>query len=97
MATPLSVTLNRLGYTQASGEAWTVGALRDFRALNALPEYDEVINPRKTLTTTEAAKRLGISGGTVHRLIDEGILAATQALPGAPWEISPESVESRIA
>ncbi|MBI2276556.1 MAG: helix-turn-helix domain-containing protein, partial [Dechloromonas sp.] len=61
------------------------------------PEYDEVSNPRKTLTTTEAAKRLGISGGTVHRLIDEGILAATQALPGAPWEISPESVESRIA
>ena len=42
----------------------------------------------------EAAHRLGIYITSVHRLIQEGTLPATQLMPWAPWQIPVEALES---
>jgi excisionase family DNA binding protein len=39
------------------------------------------------LTMSEAAKLLGVSNHAVRRLIKDGILAAEQVVPGAPYQI----------
>ena len=44
--------------------------------------------------TDEAAHRLGISIGSVHRLIREGKLPAMQLMPWAPWKVPVEALES---
>jgi len=39
------------------------------------------------VTLEEAAQRLGISAGSVRRLIAEQVLPATQVIMSAPWHI----------
>ena len=46
------------------------------------------------LTLEQAAERLSTNRTIVKRLIEEKILAATQVVAGAPWEIAEESVQS---
>jgi excisionase family DNA binding protein len=46
------------------------------------------------LTLEQAAERLSANRKTVRRLIEKKILPATQIVPGAPWEIPEESVQS---
>ena len=48
----------------------------------------------KSISTDEAANRLGISIGSIHRLIREGKLPATQLMPSAPWKIPVEALDS---
>jgi putative N-acetylmannosamine-6-phosphate epimerase len=47
------------------------------------------------VTRERAAEALGICRGSVKKLIDDGILPATQAVPGAPWEIPVEALNSK--
>ena len=35
----------------------------------------------------EAARELGVTMGTVHRWLRDGVLAGEQLTPGAPWRI----------
>ena len=42
----------------------------------------------------KAASHLGICVGSVHRLIREGILPATQLMPWAPWQIPVAALNS---
>jgi hypothetical protein len=42
----------------------------------------------------EASERLGVSHKIVRRLIDSKIIAASQVVPWAPWEIPAEAIQS---
>ena len=48
----------------------------------------------ETISAQEAAHRLGIYITSVHRLIREGTLPATQIMPWAPWQIPVEALDS---
>jgi excisionase family DNA binding protein len=39
------------------------------------------------LTIKRAATALGVATSTIHRLINDGIIAGEQITPGAPWRI----------
>jgi excisionase family DNA binding protein len=39
------------------------------------------------LTIKRAATALGVAPSTIHRLINDGIMAGEQIAPGAPWRI----------
>jgi excisionase family DNA binding protein len=43
---------------------------------------------------TEAAKTLGVTNHALRRLIKSKILAATQVVPGAPFEIRASDLET---
>ena len=92
----IAVTLNRARCRSADGQSWTELRVRELREKLKIPAYDPEKNPRLTVSADEAAHRLGICVGSVRKLIDQGKLPATQAMPGAPWEIPVETLTSKV-
>src|ERR1043165_4044789 len=48
----------------------------------------------ETITIDEAAHRLNICVGSVKCLIRSGVLAATQLMPSAPWQIPAAALDT---
>ena len=48
----------------------------------------------ETISADAAAIRLGICVGSVHTLIREGVLPATQLMRSAPWQIPISALET---
>jgi hypothetical protein len=67
--------------------------VRSLRSYLKLPGSKAGQNDSR-LNLQEAAERLGVSPTVVRRLIERKILFASQILPGAPWQIAAEHVES---
>jgi hypothetical protein len=88
----IAVTLNRARCKGTDGRSWTELRVRELRERLKLPAYDPARNPRSTVSADEAARRLAICVGSVMKLIAQGVLPATQAMPGAPWEIPAEAL-----
>jgi len=76
-----------------NGPSWTAARVGVLRQQLGLPDpvADDADGP--TLTLSQAAEHLGVSRRAVRNLIDEGILPASQALPGAPWGIDKAALE----
>ena len=90
----IAATLNLLGFRTAFGLKWTTLRIQTLRHRFDLPACNSGQCPPAILTLEQAAKRLRTNRKTVRRLIGKKILPATQVVPGAPWEISEESVQS---
>lgn len=86
-------TLNRLGLKTGSGNNWVELRVRTARNYHELPPYDPKLR-QNILTLEEASERLGVSHKIVRRLIDSKLIAASQVVPLAPWEIPAESIQS---
>ena len=83
--------MNRMRCKTPDGLTWTtvrVAELRERLGIDAAAE-----RPR-TISADAAAHRLGICVGSVHRLIREGVLPATQLMPSAPWQIPVEALDT---
>lgn len=89
----IAATLNRLGRKTGSGNNWVELRVRTARSYHKLPSYDPTLR-RNTLTLEEASERLEVSHKIVRRLIDSKVIAATQVVPLAPWEIPAEAIQS---
>jgi len=89
----IAATLNRLGLKTGSGNTWVELRVRTARSYHELPSYDPQLR-QNILTLEEASERLGVSHKIVRRLIDSKIIAATQVVPWAPWEIPAEAIQS---
>ena len=89
----IAATLNRLGLKTGSGNNWVELRVRTARSYHDLPSYDPKLR-QNILTLEEASERLGVSYKIVRRLIDSQVIAATQVVPWAPWEIPAESIQS---
>jgi excisionase family DNA binding protein len=89
----IAATLNRLGFRTAFDLTWTTLRIQTLRHRFDLPACNSAHAPAM-LTLEQAAEQLRINRKTVRRLIEKKILPATQIVPGAPWEISEESVQS---
>ncbi len=89
----IALTLNRLGLKTGVGNTWNEMRVRSLRSYLKLPGFKAGPNDSR-LNLQEAAERLGVSPTVVRRLIERKILFASQILPGAPWQIAAEHVES---
>jgi len=84
----IAAVLNRASKKTGRGNGWTrsrVCWLRNHR--NIAPYRDGERLERGEVTLDEAAVALNISAATVRRIINEGLLPASQLCKGAPWVI----------
>jgi predicted DNA-binding transcriptional regulator AlpA len=81
--------LNRQGRRTARGhrfEGNRVCSLRTHWKIPCfVPNTDAAAG--ELLTIKRAATALGVAPSTIHRLINDGIIAGEQITPGAPWRI----------
>jgi excisionase family DNA binding protein len=92
----IAATLNRLGFRTGYHHAWTKARIQSLRNKLELPACSSGKCAPAMLTLEQAADRLSTNRTIVKRLIEERILPATQVVPGAPWEIPEESVQSPL-
>jgi DNA invertase Pin-like site-specific DNA recombinase len=90
----LAVTMNRMRCKAPGAQSWTIVRVQELRERLSIPAFDPNTPRVDTISADEAAHRLGISIGSLHRLIREGSLPATQLFPSAPWQIPVAALES---
>lgn len=84
----IAAVLNRAGKKTGRGNGWTrsrVCWLRNHRDI--APYRDGERLARGEVTLDEAAEALNVSAATIRRIINEGLLPASQLCKGAPWVI----------
>lgn len=90
----LAVTMNRMRCKSAQGETWTTVRVRELRERLGVPAFDKSTVAAEYISVDRAAQRLGICVASVHRLIRENVLPATQMMPSAPWQIPVASLDT---
>jgi DNA invertase Pin-like site-specific DNA recombinase len=90
----LATIMNRMRCKSSDGQSWNTVGVRELRERLGIAPFDPDIPREKTITVDETAHRLGICVGSVHRLIREGVLPATQLMPSAPWQIPVAALDS---
>jgi hypothetical protein len=81
--------LNRQGRTTARGHRFEAGRIGNLRRHWDIPGFEPKADaPHGELVTIKkAALALGVAPSTIHRLLNDGIIAGEQPTPGAPWRI----------
>jgi DNA invertase Pin-like site-specific DNA recombinase len=79
----IAVSLNRMRCKTGDGETWTTVRVRDTRERLGIPEGGHADDGMISLA--KAAERLHVCIGSAKRLVDWGVLPATQLMPGATW------------
>ena len=81
--------LNRQQRTTATGLAFTVNRVSSLRTHWNIPCFVPAAEPLsgEPLTIREAATVLGVAPSTLHRQLNDGLIAGEQITPGAPWRI----------
>ena len=80
---------NRQGRATAYGHRFTAGRVGNLRRHWGIPCFQQTIGAPEgeLLTIKKAAVMLGVAPSTIHRLLNDGIIAGEQLTPGAPWRI----------
>lgn len=84
--------LNRLGYRTGADNTWTALRVLSLRRYHGIAAFERAADRRGVLTIAEAACTLGVSAATVRRMIELGMLPATQPVLHAPWAIRQEDL-----
>jgi DNA invertase Pin-like site-specific DNA recombinase/predicted DNA-binding transcriptional regulator AlpA/uncharacterized protein YndB with AHSA1/START domain len=81
--------LNRQGRTTAYGHRFAAGRVGNLRRHWEIPCFEPTAGAPEgeLLTIKKAAVVLGVAPSTIHRLLNDGIIAGEQLTPGAPWRI----------
>jgi len=81
--------LNRQGRATAYGHRFTAGRVGNLRRHWGIPRCEPIADPPEgeLMTIKKAATALGVAPSTIHRLLNDGIIAGEQLTPGAPWRI----------
>lgn len=90
----IAMTMNRARCRSSDDASWSEASVRALRLRLGIAAYDPTAQRPETVSLLEAARRLEIGLESVRRLIDDGILAATQLMPWAPWEIPATALEA---
>lgn len=90
----VATTMNRMRCKPPDGKAWTTVRVREMREQLGIAPFDPASRTEETISAELTAARLGICVGSVHKLIREGILPATQLMFSAPWQIPVAALES---
>jgi DNA invertase Pin-like site-specific DNA recombinase len=89
----IAATLNRMRLPTGQGKTWTGERVRSLRRLRNIHAYRSAEKNGEWLTMSEAAAKLGVSNYQIRRLIKEGILAADQVVPDAPYQIRASNLQ----
>jgi DNA invertase Pin-like site-specific DNA recombinase len=81
--------LNRQGRTTAYGHRFIAGRVGNLRRHWDIPCFESTADPPEgeLMTIKKVAVALGVAPSTIHRLLNDGIIAGEQLTPGAPWRI----------
>lgn len=82
--------LNKQGRRSGLGNPFTQQSVASLRGKHGIPKCPKAMakDPSEgPFTADEAARELGVSMGTVHRWLREGVLAGEQLTAGSPWRI----------
>ena len=88
----IAVSLNRMRCKTGDGETWTTVRVRETRERLGLPEGSHVDDGMISLA--KAAEQLNICIGSAKRLVDWGVLPATQLMPGATWLVPTAALDT---
>jgi predicted DNA-binding transcriptional regulator AlpA len=79
--------LNRQERTTAYGHRFTANHVGNLRRHWSIPRFEPPDTPSdgRLLTIKQTADALGVAASTVHRWLNNGIIAGEQLTPGAPW------------
>jgi hypothetical protein len=83
----LAVTLNRMRCRGPDGQSWTMVRVKSLREQLGIAPFEAGSRREEAISVDAAARRLRICVGSVHRLIRQGVLPATQLMPSAPWQV----------
>jgi DNA invertase Pin-like site-specific DNA recombinase len=89
----IAASLNRLRLRTGAGNTWTASRVMSLRQRLHLVDYDET-RATPMLTLNQAADRLGVGPWVIRRLITRQLLAATQVVACAPWQIDPSVLDT---
>jgi DNA invertase Pin-like site-specific DNA recombinase len=90
----LAGTMNRMRCKATDGQSWTTVRVRELRERLGIAPFDPSVPREETISVDETARRLAICVGSVHRLIREGVLPATQLMASAPWQVPVAALDS---
>jgi predicted DNA-binding transcriptional regulator AlpA/sugar-specific transcriptional regulator TrmB len=92
--------LNRQQRTTAYGHRFTANNVSSLRRHWNIARYEPPATPPEgeMLTIQQTAATLGVATSTIHRWLNDGIIAGEQLTPGAPWRIRlTDDLRSRVA
>jgi len=92
----LAVTMNRMRCADDPDSSWTIARVRELRERLGIDAFHAKSDGLDTISADEAAERLGISISSLHRLIREKILPASQAMHSAPWQIPVAALHTEV-
>lgn len=90
----IAASLNRMGMPTGQGKTWTAHRVASVRRVRGIHAYRSAEKDGVWLTMTEAAKALGVTNHRIRRLIETGMLHAEQVVPGAPYQIRADDLNS---
>jgi hypothetical protein len=80
--------LNRQGRTTAYGHRFDRNRVGNLRRQWKIPGFHETSRSDGDLVTVrQAADALSVAPSTIHRLLNDGVIAGEHCTPGAPWRI----------
>lgn len=87
--TVIAGILNRQGRRTAHGHRFETNRVKSLRQHWKIPGFEPKDDPAEgeLLNIRHAAAALGVAPSTIHRLLNDGIIAGEQLTPGAPWRI----------
>jgi DNA invertase Pin-like site-specific DNA recombinase/predicted DNA-binding transcriptional regulator AlpA len=87
--TVIAGILNRQGRRTAHGHRFETNRVKSLRQHWKIPGFEPKADPTEgeLLNIRHAAAALGVAPSTIHRLLNDGIIAGEQLTPGAPWRI----------
>jgi hypothetical protein len=74
-----------MGMRTGQGKSWTAKRVCSLRRVHDIPAYRSADKGGEWLTMSEAAATLGVTNHVIRGLIKNGILAAEQVVPRAPY------------
>lgn len=93
----IAATLNRLGLKTGAGNTWMESRVYSLRKRLRLVGYDASRPDSSVVTLNQAAERLGVGPWVVRRLIQQGLVKATQVVRSAPWQVQVASLDTEQA
>jgi len=88
------VTMNRMRGKSPDGKTRTTVRVTELRERLGIAPFDPMASHAETISVEEPSRRLGIYGSSIHHLMREGILPATQLMPSAPWQVPVAALDS---
>jgi excisionase family DNA binding protein len=90
----IAASLNRMGIATGQGKTWTAHRVSSIRRVRGIHAYRSAEKNGDWLTMSEAATMLGVTNHRIRRMIKDGVLAAEQVVPRAPYQIRRSEVQS---